>query len=88
MAIADLASLAKSLTRRRFDMAYFTLAVKHPEGVWMPQFGDYSKKVVKQEQEDTKSDWPKGTQFKIVATTSARQCAVNDLIEAMNKKEV
>lgn len=68
---------------------YYTLAVKpKAEGQqWSPQFGDYDRKVVAQEIEDTKADWPKGSKFKIVKS-DGKQAAINAAIDALNRKEL
>ena len=65
---------------------YHTLAVKPPGEPWSPQFGDYDKDVVTQEQADTKSDWPKGTRFKVLKT-GGRQVDINRAIDALNSQE-
>lgn len=66
---------------------YYTLAVKpNNEGQqWSPQFGDYDREVVVQEQRDTKDDWPKGSKFKVL-TTGGRQADINAAIDALNRE--
>lgn len=67
---------------------YYTLAVwPKPEGnQWSPQFGDYDRECVEQELLDTKSDWPRGTKFKIVRTATDTQTAINAAIDELNRK--
>lgn len=66
---------------------YYTLAVwpKSEGNQWSPQFGDYDRECVAQELIDTKSDWPRGSQFKIICTTDAQQ-AINTAIDGLNRK--
>lgn len=56
--------------------SYYTLVTRR-DGKWYPQFGDYSKAVVKQEQEDSYSD-----EFCKIIKTGDKQL---DLIEALKK---
>lgn len=63
--------------------SYFTLAVQEPQGKWSPQFGDYDRDLVVQELQDQKSDWPKGTHFKVVHSGPS-QSEINAKIAAMN----
>lgn len=65
---------------------YHTLIVlPNCEGArWSPQFGDYDREVVRQEQGDTKEDWPRGSKFKIVTTPDASQKAINAKIAELN----
>lgn len=68
--------------------SYYTLVVRpSAEGntLWSPQFGDYDKEVVAQEQRDTKADWPRGTKFKVLRT-SGRQADISAAIDALNRK--
>ena len=64
---------------------YYTLAVlpKSEGNQWSPQFGDYSKAVVAQELEDTRSDWSRGSRFKIIKT-SDNQRMINEGIDQLN----
>lgn len=66
---------------------YYTLAVwpKAEGQQWSPQFGDYDRDVVAQELEDTKTDWPKGSKFRIIQSAD-KQEAINASIDALNRK--
>ncbi len=46
---------------------YYSLLVKL-DNRWSPQFGDYVRKVVADEGDDTKHHYPKGTKMKIICT--------------------
>lgn len=65
-------------------MPYYTLLTRVPDGKWAPQFGDYDQQTVKDERDDTREDWPKGTSFQIVKTKTARQSEIDALINSMN----
>lgn len=59
---------------------YYTLCTLN-KGLWYPQFGDYNKDVVKQEQADSYSD----CKCKII-TTDGTQNAIDKRIAEMNIK--
>jgi len=63
---------------------YWTLAVKELGGKWTPQFGDYDRAVVQQELEDTKDDWSKGSQFKIIKSGGGRK-EIDAAVASMNE---
>lgn len=65
---------------------YFTLAVRVPDGLWTPQFGDYDRDVVLDEQLDTEEDWPKRSKFKIIRTYDS-QADVMMGIAKLNRKD-
>jgi hypothetical protein len=62
---------------------YFTLVIKEPGQSWSPQFGDWYKECVEQELDDVRSDWPRGTKFKIICTGGS-QAHINDAIDQLN----
>lgn len=60
---------------------YHTLLVKHNRGDrWSIEFGDYSRKVVKQEAEDSYSDAHRTT----IITTADNQAAIEDAVARLN----
>lgn len=61
---------------------YYTLCERTPGQLWTPEFGDYDKKVVEQEQRDC-SRTP-GTKFKII-TTDGAQKSINEAVDALNE---
>lgn len=65
--------------------AYYTMIVKEAGEKWSAQFGDYDKEVVKQEVEDEKHNWEKGTKFRIIKT-GAKQSDIDSYIEELNDK--
>lgn len=62
---------------------YYTLIVRVKGETWSPQFGDYSRAVVAQEKDDTKKDWPRGTEFKIIAT-DGKQASITEAVRRIN----
>ncbi len=63
--------------------SYYTLAVREPDSAWGPQFGDYDRKVVAQELQDTRSDWPRGSKFMILQT-DGHQRSINEAVARLN----
>lgn len=63
---------------------YYTLVSreKAPGSKWCIEFGDYDRKVVVQEKEDSKL--PK-TEYQIIKSLDS-QMAVNDAVNALNNK--
>lgn len=45
---------------------YYTLFCREGNGWWFPQFGDYSRAVVKQEEIDCYRDWYKAKDCQII----------------------
>jgi hypothetical protein len=62
---------------------YYTLVVRVPTETWGPEFGDYSRAVVAQEKDNIRKDWPRGTEFKIIAT-DGRQASINEAVRKLN----
>jgi hypothetical protein len=68
---------------------YFTLIVKEPNAKWSPQFGDYDRVVVEDEQRDYKEhvgdncQWPKGTKFSIIGT-KPDQASIDAMVAKLN----
>jgi hypothetical protein len=62
---------------------YYTLIVRVPGETWSPQFGDWSRAIVAQEKGDTRKDWARGTEFKII-TTNGKQKAITEAIREIN----
>jgi hypothetical protein len=64
---------------------YYTLLERTPGELWAPQFGDYEREVVEQEQRDMKDSgsFTKGTKFLIIET-GTRQYQVSDAIRLLN----
>lgn len=60
-------------------MAYFTL-VTLEAGVWAPQFGDFVKRVVKDEARDSYAGLPR----KIIRTDTAHQFEIDRAIAKLN----
>jgi hypothetical protein len=73
----------KEITMRK----YFSLLAKEPDGQWSPQFGDYDREVVEEEQRDYKdhvgTTWPKGTKFSIIGTKDD-QASIDACIAKLN----
>jgi hypothetical protein len=64
---------------------YYTLLERTPCELWAPQFGDYDRKVVEQEQRDMKDSgsFVKGTKFTII-TTDGSQKAISEHVAELN----
>jgi hypothetical protein len=69
--------------------SYYTLAVwpKAEGQQWSPQFGDYDRTVVKQELDDTRKDWPRGSKFQIIETTDTQE-SINAGIDRLNRRHL
>lgn len=53
---------------------YYTLLLREKNGLWYPEFGDYDRKVVFQEMQDTMNSgsFVRGTKCKIILTSDAQ----------------
>jgi hypothetical protein len=77
------------MTTKPKSKRYFTLLTKEPDGKWSPQFGDYDRAVVEDEQRDYKEhigdgcQWPKGTKFSIIGTNDD-QASIEACIAKLN----
>jgi hypothetical protein len=66
---------------------YFTLAVRNLcDNKWSPEFGDYSRSVVKSELEDFRRNYS-ASRLKILATTDNQE-DITAAIVALNASEV
>jgi hypothetical protein len=65
---------------------YYTLAV-YEDGHWSPQFGDYSRAVVKQEREDWHDSQGYPYAHLTIISTGPLQADIDAGIRALNKME-
>lgn len=63
--------------------SYHSLLVKE-NGKWSVQFGDYSKQVVIDEQQDMKESYGKAYVSKII-TTNPDQASIDEAVQSLNK---
>lgn len=64
---------------------YYTLCTRDADGVWSPQFGDYDRSMVREEQTHYRESYGyRYADLRIVETPSDRQQDINAAIDSLN----